>query len=502
VTDRHRDDLERVAASENQLDSRIMRGSAWVAVSYGGRNLVSLATMLALVRLLDPKAFGLVALAWIVLTICDQVQDAGTASALVYRRDDIERAAATTLVFSWLSSMVLYGIAFLVAPLVAGVFHAPELTDVLRVMALVLLARGIGATPSAILEREIDFRRRAKCDLGGALAQAAVSLALAALGAGVWSLVGGQLAGSAVQAAVAWLVVPWRPDPRRASLALWRDMIRYGRFVSAANVVNLANNTVDNVVIGRLLGSVMLGVYAVGFRLADFPNSVIGHIVGRVMFPIYALLQYERERFRVAYIQNLQRIAVFALPASVTLLVGAGPIVHGLLGNKWEPAILPLRILAVYGLVKSFAAPSGEVFKGAGRPHLGLVFGVAQIALTLPALTLLVPRYGLEGAAAAMLGGMAISGAVRLGVSLRTVGATFADLVRALRSPVLCSILLAATLGLLLPAADALGSVAGLAALAVAGCVVYVTATLAFARSVVVPMWKGLRDSEVRVALR
>jgi O-antigen/teichoic acid export membrane protein len=296
-----------------------------------------------------------------------------------------------------------------------------------------------------------------------------------------------------VQTAVSWIVVPWRPNPRNASLSLGREMFRYGRFVSATNVVNLANNTVDNIVVGRVLGAAILGYYAIAFRLADFPNTVIGHIVGRVMFPIYSLLQHDRDRFRTAYLQNLQRIAVFALPVSVMLLVAADPIVRGLLGEKWEPAIMPLRVLAVYGLVKSFAAPSGEVFKGAGRPHLGFLFAVLQIAITLPALTLVVRRYGLTGAAVAMLISIAIVGAIRLALSLRIVDAAPTDLMRALARPVLCSALLGTTVALLLPAADALGPAAGLAMLLSVGAMVYGAATFAFARGVVGPMWGSLR---------
>jgi PST family polysaccharide transporter len=274
-------------------------------------------------------------------------------------------------------------------------------------------------------------------------------------------------------------------------------MLRYGRYVSATNVVNLANNTVDNVVVGRLLGTATLGFYSVAFRLADFPNTVIGHVVGRVMFPIYSLLQNELDRFRNAYVQNLQRIAVFALPVSVGLFVAADPIVRGLMGDRWESAITPLRILAAYGVVKSFTAPAGEVFKGAGKPHLGLVLGVLQIAITIPALILLVPRYELAGAALAMLGSMSVLGAIRLAISLRLVQATAGELARALAPPALCAGVLGTTLALLLPTAHSLGPAAGLATLVSAGCIVYVAATLAFARSVVGPMWGGLRGAGV-----
>jgi lipopolysaccharide exporter len=497
VRGREGDDLTEAVASSEKLDSRIMRGSAWVAVSYGGRNAVSLLTMLALVRLLEPKAFGLVALAWTLLIVCDQLQDGGTAAALIYRRDDVARAAATAAVFSSISSLALCGIAVAVAPLMASLFNAPELTNVLRLLALLLVIKAIGTAPMAILERNIDFRRRSKCEVTGAVAQAAVALSLAASGAGVWSLVAGQLAGAAVQSLLAWVVVPWRPDPRRASFRLAREMIKYGRYVSGTNLVNLANNTVDNLVVGRLLGAGTLGFYAVSFRLADFPNTVIGHVVGRVMFPIYSLLQHEVDRFRRVYVQNLQRIAVFALPASVGVLVTAEPIVRGLMGDRWEPAITPLRILAAYGVVKSFSAPAGEVFNGVGKPHLGLLSGVLQLAIAIPALVLLVPRYGLAGAAFAMLMSMTVGGVARLGLSLSLLDGTVGELARALARPALCAAVLGATLALLLPAADSLGPVAGLAMLVSAGCAVYVGATLAFARGVVGPMWGSLRGAGV-----
>jgi len=157
---RAQDLAEVVAQDDARLDSRIMRGSAWVAVSYGGRNVVSLLTTLALVRLLEPRAFGLVALAWTVLMVTDQVQNAGAAAALVYRRTDVERAAASAFLFVLCSGAVLFGVALLLAPLFASLFHTPELTSVLRVMALLLITRAFGTIPLALLERNIDFRKR------------------------------------------------------------------------------------------------------------------------------------------------------------------------------------------------------------------------------------------------------------------------------------------------------------------------------------------------------
>lgn len=492
---RAQDLAETVAQNDASLDHRIMRGSVWVAVSYGGRNLVTLLTTLALVRLLDPQAFGLVALAMTVLVIVDQVQNAGAAAALVYRRHDVPVAAGSAFLFVLCSSTALFVLAQFASPLVADLFRTPELTNVLRVMSFLLITRSLGAIPLALLERNIDFRSRSVCELTGALGQAGVALGLAVSGFGVWSIVVGQIAGSALESMLAWAVAPLRPDPRKASLSVMRELVRFGRYVSGANILNIANNTADNVVIGRVLGATALGFYAVAYRLADFPNTVIAHIVGRVMFPVYSLLQDELARFRRAFIQNLQRIAVLALPVSVTILVCAEPIVLGLFGEKWEDAVVPLRILAVYGLVKSFSSPGGEVFKGAGRPQLGLMVGALQLAILVPALVVLVRADGIEGAALAMLIAVAVCGVLKLGLALRLLEGGVLELGRALAPSFLCSAVLGAALLLLMPATDALNPGVRLAVLVVGGGAVYVAATLAFARSIVAPMWIGLRGA-------
>ncbi|MEX0816678.1 MAG: lipopolysaccharide biosynthesis protein [Gaiellales bacterium] len=479
--------------SDAQLDRRILRGSGWVAVGYGGRNVAAMLATLVLVRLVEPEAFGLIALAWVALTVAFELEGAGIGAALVYHRGSLAKAASSAFVFTVAAGAAVYAVVFAVAPLLATAFETPALTDVIRVLALLLVLRSFGTVPSALLEREIDFRSRAKAEVAGALVQVAVSVGLAFGGYGVWSLVFGQLAGSAVQTALYWLFVSWRPSLRLASLATARELFRYGRFVSATNVVNIANNSVDNIVLGRLLGTASLGIYAVAFRLADFPNYVIGHVVSGAMFTVYTLLRDERDRVLRAYLQNLQRIALFALPVSIGLVVAAEPVVLALLGEEWRAAVTPLRILAIYGLIKSLVAPSGDIFKGVGRPQLGLVFGGAQVAVSLAALLILAPAYGLAGAAGAMLLALVTCGVVRLAWSLRLLDGSLAELGRALAPSLLCGAVLAAALVALLPVVEPFGPAAELAILTAAGAFAYVAATAVFARSIVRPIWGGWR---------
>jgi O-antigen/teichoic acid export membrane protein len=349
--------------------------------------------------------------------------------------------------------------------------------------------------PRAILERNLAYRARAKADIGASFVQVAVSVALAFAGLGVWSLVLGALSGAAAQCVILWTVVPWRPSPARASRRALVEMMRYGRFVSAGSMLNVLENTIDNIAIARLLGTTSLGYYAVAFRVADFPNSVIGHVVGRVMFPVYSMLQDDLQAVRRVYLQNLQRIAIVALPVSVGIAVAARPIVLALFGGKWLLAVTPLRILAFYGLLKSFAAPSGELFKGIGKPHLGPLSAIPHLALAIPVLYVLIKTLGLDGAALGMLILMACIGLPVMFLAMRTVHVSILDLIRALGRPILCSVLLAVALILVLQATESLTPVISLLILVGAGCVVFFGAAAIFARPVLAPMWVSIRET-------
>jgi O-antigen/teichoic acid export membrane protein len=484
---------------DHELNRRIVRSSAWVGLGYGGGQILSFASTLVLVRLLDPEAFGIVAIGATLLAIMAQIQASGLGAALVHGRDRDRRVAeASALVFAGIAGFGLTGLTVVLAPLYTRLLHVPEATEFVQVLALLLAIRGLAVVPSAVLERELDFRSRTRAELSGAVVQVTVAIGCATAGAGAWSLVAGLLAGSAVQTSIFWLRVPSYPSPLAASRSTLREMLRYGRFVSGTNVMVIVNTNLDNATVARFLGSTALGVYNIAWRLAELPATVIGVIVGRVMFSVYSRLQDDLTAVRAAYIQNLQRTMLLALPFTVTLGLAAEPIVLGLLGSKWEGAIGPLRLLAVFGLIRLLVAPSGELFKGVGRPHLTLVGSIAFFAAALPALLVLVPRYGTSGAALAMVTGIAVSGSIALTLTSHVLSLHPLVVARALARPAACASIVALALVATLPVADGLAPVAGLALIAAVASGTSLAALALLGRPLLTPIWAGLRREHPR----
>jgi O-antigen/teichoic acid export membrane protein len=432
--------------SGDSLDRRLVRGSAWLALSYGGSQVVSLGATAVLARLIAPAAFGLVALASIVTVALGMLQESGLTLAVIHRRTDVESAAASAFVFMVALGAVLYGAAVGLSPVAAWAFHQPRLTTIMPVLMILLPLRALGNIPGALIERSIAFGARARGELAGVFVQAAVSIPLAALGFGVWSLVFGQLANQAVQTVVFWLLAPFRPQPRLADWKMLRELGRFGRHVTAGNLVGLVDGNLDTIAAGRLVGAAGVGYYSLAWRLCNLPATGLAYIVGRVMFPAYATLQDDLETFRETFLTNLRRVALVSLPTGLVILFAAHPIVVGVFGAEWEPAVTPLRILAVFGIVRSFAGATGAVFQAAGRPQLVFQISLWHLLVLAIGLVALAPTHGIVGVAVAVAIAAPASALPSYWFVLRILELPLSRLVSDLARPVAASVPLAASL--------------------------------------------------------
>ena len=234
-------------------------------------------------------------------------------------------------------------------------------------------------------------------------------------------------------------------------------------------------------------------MYALSYRLAEIPNTVISIVVGRVMFSVYSSLHGNLAALRHAYLENLRRTMLFALPVTLGIGIAADPIVPALLGDQWLTAETPLRILALFGLVRLIAGPSGELFKGVGRPHLGVAAPATFFVVALSSLVILVPRHGIDGAAAAMFIAVAVAAFVSTGFLLRVLQLSFFDLLRAISLPALVAAPFALALLAVLPFALKLDPWPGLALLVVTGTIAYTASVALLGRALVRPIWAALR---------
>lgn len=466
------------------LGERAARGAVWNLFSYGLTKGVVLVTTAILARLLSPEDFGLVSIATVAITYVAIVQDAGLTGALIQRRDDPERSADVVFTLNVALGALLTGVTLLVAPWVAGFFGDPEATPLIRVLGLTFLLAPLGATHLAQLERQLSFRRRMVPDVATAVIKGMVAIPLAFAGYGAWALVIGQLAGVAIGAVLSWIVLPWRPK-LTSDWTLARSLLGFGMALVLTNGLYVVTSTLDYIVVGRVLGTIALGIYTVAFRIPELLVLSTVAAFNRVAFPAFASVQANPDALRRGFLRSIRFLAALTMPVCLGLAVAAEPIVLVFFGASWIDTIPLVRLLSLYALVSVVTSTDGDVYKATGRPSLLAKFGGARAALLVP--TLYVgAQTGLMGVAVAMLLVTTVMTVARVFVASRVVGASVTGIVGQLLPATGAGIAMCLLVIPTLVVTSARGPVVQLAAAVVVGAVTYVATLLIVDRETVV----------------
>ena len=142
------------------LESKALRGMPWTIMSYGANKLITVGTTVVLARLLVPADFGLFALALLATNGLSMFNDLGLGGTLVLRQDLDRRAQGTVLTVMMATAATLAVLLAAASPLIARAFGEPRLEEILLALAPLILFGGVNWFHEALLQRELEFRRR------------------------------------------------------------------------------------------------------------------------------------------------------------------------------------------------------------------------------------------------------------------------------------------------------------------------------------------------------
>ena len=390
---------ESVATRPNsRLRVHAVKGVFWTAASNWGDQLSRLLVFMILARLLDPKAFGLVALAWVFTGLTDLIAEVGLVDALIQRRhataSQLSTAFWTTLVVGVVLMVSLMGLSL---PL-GSILHEDSLAPVLVGLSLVIPIGSLSHVQRAILNRNLAFRPLALRTLLGTGVGSVVGVGAALAGFGVWSLVAQRVVAELTATVVLWRVTEWRPSFTYS----WRDardLLGFGMHVVGVRVLNFVNSNSDNLIVGAVLGTSSLGLYTVGYRILRLVIQITSNLIDGVAFPIYSRLQDNRIRLSRAYYKSSTFAALLAFPGFTFSLIMAPQLIDALFGQKWAGSVPVMRVLSVAGLVISVNALNSDLLLSLGKASWRMKITSVTTVLNLSAFVIGV-QFGIVGVAA------------------------------------------------------------------------------------------------------
>lgn len=460
-----------VASNDGSVRIRVVRSGIWVAFAEATIALLGVGRSIILARLLSPEVFGLMGLVSIVIRAVETFTRPGIGQAVIQRRDSFDIARDTAFTLLLMRGLLLALFLAGCAPLIAWFYEADELELMLQVMSIVFLISGLQNINLIAKQKNLDFRSISQLDQVTAVFGTIITVVAAYWLRNVWALVIGQLATSSIYALLSYYFVPGKPRltiDRKVAV----ELLSYGKFITASSIVLFIAAELDVAVLGKIVGAEQLGYYVLAFTIANLVTTNISKVVSKVMLPAYSVLQSDMPALKRAYVRTLSLVLLLILPAAVGTVMIAQPLIRVVYGETWEQAIVPLQVLAIFGLVRALASFNGYLFEGIGKPDIAFRLALLRLSVIVPLIIPMIKNYALLGAAVTVTVGIAVQWLVGLVYLSRFAGINSRDIARLLFGPLWKSSIMAWVLHTMAANTD-LVNLPGLMLLAVGGILSY-----------------------------
>lgn len=361
-----------------------IQGTFWRYLTFFSGKLMLLISTVVLARILSKDDFGVVGYAVTTINLLDILSDMGIGPALIYHSED-EKTSSTAFWLNIIVSVALFGLAWILAPLIALYFRDERATDVIRILSLSFPIIAIGNTHQKLIEKRLSFSRTFLPEFLRSLTKGLTTIACALFGFGAWSLIIGQLSGEIVSTISYWLSLRWVPR-LHIDRAKARALLDYGvKYVGADSIAVLLLN-LDYLLVGRYLGAEALGIYTIAFRLPDLVVLQFARTLSGVIFPVYSRMRETTQKLGLGFLMTTRYISLITVPMGVGLALVAEPFTEVMFSAKWLDAAPAIQGIAIYSMLLSLTYNAGGAYKASGRPQINTWLGLVRLGILLPAL--------------------------------------------------------------------------------------------------------------------
>ena len=377
------------------LKKKTVKGVAWTSLDQMMTLGFGFVIGVILARILSPGDYGLLAMIGIFNSISISFIGSGFGLALVRKTDLTEDDNTTAFCFNFIVAIVMTGILWLIAPLVAQFYDKPILTDLVRVEALLLIIFSLTFVQNAQLIRALNFKAKMIINVTAQLIAGVVAIVSAYSGLGVWALVIQHFTSSIVGLFLLWIISPWRPRGRWNKIS-FRYLWGYGSKLLASALLDKIYGNIYPIIIGKLFSAADLGQYSRASGYAHLPSTGLTSVLQQVSFPVLSKIQDDSQRLGDSY-RRMLRFSVFVVfPIMIGMAALAHPLVISLVTEKWAPCVPYLQIICFSSMWYPVHAINLSLLQVKGRSDLFLRLEIIKKVLVTIVIFICVP-FGITG---------------------------------------------------------------------------------------------------------
>ena len=373
---------------------RSLTGTSWSMTERFAKMGIQIVCTFVIAQFVAPSEFGLVSMMSIFLAFSTILIDSGFSQALIHEQNVTPQDESSIFWFNIGLGCAVYGIFWLIAPLIADFYNEPQLTLLIRVAFLALIFQSLIVVQQGLLFKSVDFKAVSKISFWAVLLSGIAGIVVSYIRKDVWGLIVQNLLFALLQTVLYWVYSRWRPS-LIFKMQCVRKYLRFSMNLLGSNMLAAITDNLANLFVGKAYNATILGHYTMANKIPYLTSGTVCYGIKRVSYSIMSTFQNDNEQL-ARYSQRVVGTAFWILsPVMILMLVLAEPFISWLFPEEWAPAAIYLRYFCVIGLVYCFADVNQDILLVKGRTDILFRLDIVRRTV-LVALLIIGIQYSME----------------------------------------------------------------------------------------------------------
>lgn len=362
-----------------------LRGGLWTSVSTAVTVFTQFARLMVLTRFLEKTDFGLVSLVNTVIGFCITFTDLGFSSAVMFKKNISSKEYSTLFWLQLFIFVFLYFSLCFLSPFVADFYDEVQLKTLIPIAGLTILFQALGKLYDAVLQKKYQFKTIAFRNISSNIVSLAVALILAWNGCGVYSLVFSALS-------QALILNGWNfiSGMKVCNIVFYcnpsnvLELLKIGVYQTGTRILDFISNKADVMIIGKLLGIEILGVYDLAKNLVNTLVDLVKTVVSKVALPILSNSNDNDEAVKSRFLTMTKIVAYICIPISMCIAIFSKELLSIVYGNTYVEASTIVIVFAFVSIFNSICSFYDMLGIAKGRTDLNFLNTVVRVLITTP----------------------------------------------------------------------------------------------------------------------
>lgn len=351
------------------------------------RKGTSVITTLVLAWFLTPNDYGLVAIMSVFLAFLFALIEGGLKTAIIKKQNITSEELNSVFKLNMLLSIIAYVLIFSLAPNIANYYEAPDLKALLQLSAVSLIFNAMSFVPSAILQKELQFKKLMLTSLPAAVISGMLAMALAFLEYGVWAIAWQMVAFAFFNTLLLLLLKIWRPRVDfKIDIKLLYPLLSFSGYVFGGGIIREAVYKSYILIIGKVFSLSIAGWYFFAEKIKEIIFQQLISSVQQVTFPALSQVQNDPERLKKGYRKVLLISSFIVFPILIGVTSTSELIFKLILPEKWLPSVIYLQLMLLFSLTGPILRLSDHILFIKDSARQFFILSILESVLILTAL--------------------------------------------------------------------------------------------------------------------